>query len=329
MMNLIEGPRGCKKEEFKEAIELLNLVFYTLRGKPNRKLQDEYYIYNEKNLENMRVLKVDKKVVAHTIICERILISNGIRFKVGGIGGVCTHPDYRGKGYASLILKDCIRKMEKEDYDFSILWTGNPDFYRCLGWEQVGIQYSFFLNKGNFFLLPSSSETIEISEKIGCFSEIKRIHEREPLRLERTLKEYSLLFSLPGSRAFLARRKRGIVAYLLINQEGVVLEYGGEAEIVAFLLKTIIEKNIFSSIAVITPPLQEGLPKLLLELGFLNCKGYLGMVRLINKEKIQEKIGKKNRIDDSLKSVKILFGPEKIDDVFAPIPLYWWRSEHV
>ena len=324
-------PRGCKKEEFSETVNLLNLVFCTSRGKPPTMLENYPHLYNEKNLKNMRILKVDGKIVAHAAIYERELITEGKKFKVGAIGGVATHPDYRGNGYASLVLRNCIYKMEKNNCDFSILWTGSPDFYRRLDWEQGGKQYSFSLNQGNYYLLPSLNiEIIENIESKKDWETIKNIHEREYLRLERSLKEYKLLFSLVGRRLFLGKAGEKILAYLLVDKEGIVLEYGGKPEAVVSSLRKMLEKKMFLQFTVFTPGIDEGISEIFQRLSIPCAEGYLGMIRIINEKKMEEKLGiRVKKIDNSKKMVKLIFGPERRNPSFFPIPIYWWRSEHM
>jgi predicted N-acetyltransferase YhbS len=60
---------------------------------------------------------------------------------MGGIGNVATDPDYRGRGLSTQLLKDVIRVMKREGFDFSVLFTGICDFYARLGWRSVPIRY--------------------------------------------------------------------------------------------------------------------------------------------------------------------------------------------
>lgn len=54
---------------------------------------------------------------------------------MGGIGGVCTHPNYRGVGYASALMRDTIDYLRLIGCDLGVLFTIIPEaFYRQLGW---------------------------------------------------------------------------------------------------------------------------------------------------------------------------------------------------
>ena len=57
---------------------------------------------------------------------------------MGGIGGVCTHPNYRGVGYASALMRDTIDYLRLTGCDLGVLFTIIPEaFYRRLGWTSL------------------------------------------------------------------------------------------------------------------------------------------------------------------------------------------------
>ena len=57
---------------------------------------------------------------------------------VGGIGGVCTHPNYRGVGYASALMRDTIDYLRTIGCDLGVLFTIIPEaFYSQLGWTSL------------------------------------------------------------------------------------------------------------------------------------------------------------------------------------------------
>ncbi|EJR91072.1 hypothetical protein IKA_01829 [Bacillus cereus VD169] len=55
--------------------------------------------------------------------------------------GVCTHPNYRGNGYASLILQKMIQDFTKEDRTLCLFYN-NPAagrIYKRLGFKDIGM----------------------------------------------------------------------------------------------------------------------------------------------------------------------------------------------
>jgi hypothetical protein len=101
---MIEGPRPCTVEEFDQTMELLDLLFKVNRGYPPGMAKDSPYVYNRRNVGRMQIIKDGGLVVSHIVIWPITMTIEGIPFKVGDLGGVGTHPDYRGKGYSTLLL---------------------------------------------------------------------------------------------------------------------------------------------------------------------------------------------------------------------------------
>jgi len=51
-----------------------------------------------------------------------------------GIGSLCTHPDYRGRGYAKALMRDSEEYFFTAGYDMGLLFSiiGTP-FYQAQG----------------------------------------------------------------------------------------------------------------------------------------------------------------------------------------------------
>ena len=55
----LDGPRPCRLEELDELLDLVNFVFRTSRGRPPN-IGDVYrHVYEEDNLEFVRVMRID------------------------------------------------------------------------------------------------------------------------------------------------------------------------------------------------------------------------------------------------------------------------------
>lgn len=80
----------------------------------------------------------DGTTVCHVGLYFRDGIWNGRKVRLGGVGGVSTHPAYRGKGYASVALNAAIATFRHhEATDFIVLVCGdhNIAFYADRGWH--------------------------------------------------------------------------------------------------------------------------------------------------------------------------------------------------
>ncbi len=320
----IEGPRQCSESDLQETLNVLDLIFHS--GKTRRMGKYYPYAYGPGNLHNMRIIKADDRIISHAAIYPRFVNTvDGLELKVGCIGGVATHPEYRGRGYATAVLNDCIRKMEQEDYDISILWTDSPDFYRRLGWESAGTELCFNLNPGNVFVLPTVKENAE--EVTSDFSEIRQIYDLKPLRSRRESGDYPLLFN--SQRRFYCRRDAMTTAYVLVGDDNSVLEYGGDSKGVCSILRKLVERENCPFLKLFTPPQQDDLAGYMEELGVPKNSIYLGMIRVISQKKVLGKCRSDTiRECPSGKLSKLLFGPEKWPNEADPIMFYLWQSEH-
>ena len=78
------------------------------------------------------------ELACHVGIYFRTIDWNGNKIHVGGIGGVMTREDCRGRGYASLALAaaiDTIRANEAARFALLFCEEHNVAFYRARGWE--------------------------------------------------------------------------------------------------------------------------------------------------------------------------------------------------
>jgi aminoglycoside 2'-N-acetyltransferase I len=88
----------------------------------------------------LRVLVRDDAddVICHVGIYRRDVTWDGRKLRAGGIGGVLTREDARGRGYASIALNAAIQTLKDErSIDFGLLFC-EPDrapFYITRGWK--------------------------------------------------------------------------------------------------------------------------------------------------------------------------------------------------
>lgn len=80
----------------------------------------------------------DGTTACHVGIYFRDGLWNGRKVRLGGIGGVSTHPDYRKKGYAGIALGAAIqtfRHHEATDFILLVCEDHNIPFYANRGWH--------------------------------------------------------------------------------------------------------------------------------------------------------------------------------------------------
>jgi aminoglycoside 2'-N-acetyltransferase I len=91
----------------------------------------------EHTLGGVHVLAVDgDQVVAHGAVVPRMLLTGGRPLRTGYVEGVATRADRRGRGLATLVMREVGRVIER-GYELGALGDGSgiPGFYQRLGWE--------------------------------------------------------------------------------------------------------------------------------------------------------------------------------------------------
>ena len=134
--------RGAYESELEQVVELCCVAF-------NPDGQERYWQYmrgdSSYRLPQTRVVVVNDTVVSTLRVWERRLRVGASLVTMGGIGGVCTHPKYRGVGYASALMQDTIDYLRRTGCDIGALFTIIPEgFYRRLRWTSFPL-YGFQL----------------------------------------------------------------------------------------------------------------------------------------------------------------------------------------
>ena len=75
------------------------------------------------------------RLVSCVQIFERRIRSREGALRLGGIGSVCTHPDFAGRGVASGLLERAIEEMEHRGHALSLLFSTHFGLYGRLGWK--------------------------------------------------------------------------------------------------------------------------------------------------------------------------------------------------
>lgn len=77
-----------------------------------------------------------RQAVTHALLTERrFTIGGRLPMKAAYIDAVATHPDYQGRGYGSLVMKEIMR-IASEICDIGGLSTFVPQWYGKLGWKE-------------------------------------------------------------------------------------------------------------------------------------------------------------------------------------------------
>ncbi|HOE12955.1 MAG TPA: GNAT family N-acetyltransferase [bacterium] len=122
-------------DEIPQLIDLLNLVFRPQGGNMGREFPS---LLREENLEQLRVIVEDGTIVAHVGMTLQDAILGGIPTRICNIGAVSTHPDSRGKGYATQLMEDAVQHARSRGADIMLI-SGKRGLYRRMNAVECGL----------------------------------------------------------------------------------------------------------------------------------------------------------------------------------------------
>ncbi|MDE0482634.1 MAG: GNAT family N-acetyltransferase [Candidatus Poribacteria bacterium] len=130
--------RAAQESELEQVVELNCIAF-------NPGQHERYWQYvrgdSSYRLSQTRVVVVNDRVVSTLRVWERRIRVGGSLVTMGGIGGVCTDPKYRGVGYASALMQDTIGYLQTIGCDLGVLFTIIPEkFYHRLEWTSFPLR---------------------------------------------------------------------------------------------------------------------------------------------------------------------------------------------
>lgn len=216
-----EGPRGTRKEEFSKVMELVDSIFVSAREKGTSMEKGFPLLFNQRNLENMRIFLLNGRPVSHIGLSVVEAFLYGCRLKIGMVGAVGTDPAHRGKGLAGKLLSDCMRKLLVEGADF-VMVSGIRSLYDRAGCVMAGKVYSYDLTNEKVqevlkrLAVPCKVQECDESQ----LDSLTSIYETEPIRYLRTREDFAILLdetTYARPRSFLIELGGEAIAYVCIE----------------------------------------------------------------------------------------------------------------
>ena len=112
-------------------------MFRSGRGGLPHTMEEEFpLLLSVKNAENMRIIEKNKKIISVVNFLPKKILIEGNPVSAASIGGVCTHPYYRGRGYSSRILKDAGERMKEKGVNLCMI-SSNRNLYKQWGAGEI------------------------------------------------------------------------------------------------------------------------------------------------------------------------------------------------
>jgi len=104
--------------------------------KPEDYVFKEHRYFHESPAHRWVVRGPRRRIIANVVIHDKAVRVGRRRIRIGGVGDVCVHPDYRGRGYVRHMLAAVHAWLQAHDYPFAVLF-GRPEVYRSSGYASV------------------------------------------------------------------------------------------------------------------------------------------------------------------------------------------------
>ncbi|MBC7421598.1 MAG: GNAT family N-acetyltransferase [Bdellovibrio sp.] len=363
----MQGPRTPESHELKQVVDFLNS---NLRQDNKWPITSEYpTALSQSNIHNMSIICEDEKIIAHAVLKTLVIKTPIAIFKVGAIGSVVTDPDHRHLGYSTKNIEKCIELAKEQECDVVVLWTDQFDFYRKMGFELAGYDYSYVIenetpikNKDLRFVTGNNVDP----------AALQKLYSQHTVHALRTNEDFKQFLKIPNSNLYTAWDKQNQIVAYAVEGKGLDLinyvhEWAGQTPALIDLFNYIHQQKK-QTLTVMTPAHSKNLHQQLGAQAAMTHQGYLGMLKLINKTQLLVKIKKAFRaegldlivfeeqngkivfgygmdlytLDNEADLIQILFGPLDIHALdfmsaeakeklskLLPMPLWIWGWDSI
>jgi len=179
----VEGPRPIQPEEYEATMRLVNAVFHS----PHGMAQALPLMFGPANQHHLWVVIEDGQPVSHIGLTVKPAVLGGVQVLVAGLGAVGTHPEYRGRGYASLLLQAVFDQAEREGADLAMI-SGGRGLYRRVGCAKLGR-----VHPGAFSSSELLGPAVAVKPYQGDAAPFATLAAGEPVRWMRDRADWELL----------------------------------------------------------------------------------------------------------------------------------------
>ncbi|WP_342714763.1 GNAT family N-acetyltransferase [Bacillus paramycoides] len=168
-MNVIR----LKEDKFREALRLSEYAFqYKVE---EERLQQQLTKMKESH-EIYGIMEGEDLAAKLHLIPFHIYIGKE-KYKMGGVAGVATYPEYRRSGYVKELLQHSLQTMKKDGYTVSMLHPFAVSFYRKYGWELCANLLVCHMTKSDLVMKKQVNGTVKRFNKENHPEEVEKLYE--------------------------------------------------------------------------------------------------------------------------------------------------------
>ncbi|HDX9633819.1 GNAT family N-acetyltransferase [Bacillus cereus group sp. MYBK108-2] len=168
-MNVIR----LKEDKFREALRLSE---YAFQYKVEEERMQQQLTKMKESHEVYGIMEGEDLAAKLHLIPFHIYIGKE-KFKMGGVAGVATYPEYRRSGYVKELLQHSLQKMKKDGFTVSMLHPFAVTFYRKYGWELCANLLVCHLTKSDLVMKKQVNGTVKRFNKENHPEEVEKLYE--------------------------------------------------------------------------------------------------------------------------------------------------------
>ncbi|MDA2669208.1 GNAT family N-acetyltransferase [Bacillus cereus] len=167
-MNVIR----LKEDKFREALRLSE---YAFQYKVDEDRLQQQITKMKESHEVYGIMEGENLAAKLHLIPFHIYIGKE-KFKMGGVAGVATYPEYRRSGYVKELLQHSLQTMKKDGYTVSMLHPFAVSFYRKYGWELCANLLVCHMTKSDL-VMTQVNGTVKRFNKENHPEEVEKLYE--------------------------------------------------------------------------------------------------------------------------------------------------------
>ena len=211
------------KKDFQEAIDLSNMAF-SMNVAPHDfpRLIPSVYKESEEKMKSYYAIKENGKIRSMLGIYQADMMVNGTKLKLAQIGGVCTHPYFKGKGMMTTLMKFAVDKMKSDDIDLALL-GGQRDRYKYFNFESCGMEHEFTLSTSSFKHNKIDCEKLNLelcnNNDLKVMSSLNNIYRENDVYINRENEKFFDICHDFNSDLYIGKIDNKIVGYFVVDKK--------------------------------------------------------------------------------------------------------------
>jgi len=237
-----EGPRTVRESEIAAAADLARSIFFPQSESLEQAVEAWPMARHREYAANTFGMFYQGQPVSLVSRLEREMVVWGHSLRLGFIGGVCTHPEHRGKGLASTLLEASLNRFRENGVDFVYI-SGARSLYYQAGAHHVSTGLGFRLRRSHLAGIEAAAVQLREAEA-GDAALLSTLSHRAGVRFVRPREDYDLILqyrhcSGRACRFLIVEQRQTPQGYLLVAPPAEeyrpsqhILEYCGDDSLV-------------------------------------------------------------------------------------------------